>query len=79
MYNADRRSKKFINSVHEFIDVAKKYKYESFFRCSCRICKNEKDYSSTIIIHRHLFENGFMPNYNIWTEHEERGIMLQND
>jgi hypothetical protein len=27
----------------------------------------------------HLLENGFMPNYNVWTEHGERGIMLEND
>jgi hypothetical protein len=42
-------------------------------------CKNEKDYSSTRTIHSHLFQNGFLSNYNIWTEHGERGIMLEND
>jgi hypothetical protein len=26
-----------------------------------------------------LFQNGFISNYNVWTEYEERGIMLEND
>jgi hypothetical protein len=43
------------------------------------ISKNEKDYSSTRTIRSHLFENGFMPNYNIWTERGEIEIMLEND
>jgi hypothetical protein len=81
MYNADQRSMEFINGVHEFIDAAKKHKQDGFFRCPCRICKNEKYgvYLSTRTIHSHLFENGFMPNYNVWTEHGERGMMLEND
>jgi hypothetical protein len=44
-----------------------------------QICRNEKDYSSTRTIHSHLFGNGFLPNYNVWTEHAERRIMLEND
>jgi hypothetical protein len=63
----------------EFIDAAKKYKHDSFYRCPCQICKNEKDYSSTRTIYSHLFKNSFMPNYNVWTEHEEGGIMPEND
>jgi hypothetical protein len=78
MYNANRHSMVF-NSVHEFIDAAKKHKHDGFFRCPCRIYKKEKDNSSTRTIHSHLFENSFMPNYNVWTEHGERGIMLGND
>ena len=78
MYNADRRSMEFINGVHEFIDVAKKHKHGGFFRCPCQLCKNEKDYSSTRTIHSHLFHNSFMPNYNVWTEHGERGIILED-
>ena len=78
MYNADRRSKEFINGVHEFIDVAKKHGHGGFFRYPCQLCKNEKDYSSIGTIHSHLFHNGFMPNYNVWTEHGERGIILED-
>jgi len=60
----------FINGVHEFIDAAKKQKHDGLFCCPSRICKNEKDYSSTRTIHSHLFQNAFIPNYNCWTEHE---------
>jgi hypothetical protein len=79
MYNANWRSMEFINGVHEFIDAAKKHKHGGFFHCRCRMCKIEKDYSLKRTIHGHLFKNDFMPNYNVWTEHRERGIMLEND
>ena len=49
MYYADRHLMEFINSVHEFINAARKHKHDSF-----------------------------IPNYNVWTEHGERGIMLEN-
>ena len=35
MYNANRRSKEFINGVHEFIDVAKKHGHGGFFVKHC--------------------------------------------
>ena len=80
MYNADRRSMEFINGVHEFINAAKKHnKHGAFFHCPCRICNNKKNYSSTRTIHSHLFQNGLMPNHNVWTEHGKRGTMLKND
>ena len=74
----DRRSMKFIDGVHEFIKIAEDHKYCGFVRCPCKNCKNEKDYSSSITIHSHLFSSGFMPNYYVWTNHGERGIMLDN-
>ena len=53
MYMADRRSKEFIDGVHEFIEAAEKHKYGGFVRCPCKFCMNEKDYShqepSTVI------------------------------
>ena len=79
MYMTDRRSMEFIDGVHEFIKVAENYKYGGFVRCPCKNCKNEKDYSSSRIIHSHLFSSGFMPNYYVWTKHGERGIMLDNN
>ena len=33
MYMADRRSKEFIDGVHEFIEAAEKHKYGGFVRC----------------------------------------------
>ena len=79
MYMADRRSKEFIDGVHEFIEAAEKLKYDSFVRCPCKFCKNEKDYSSSRTIQSHLFNSGFMPNYYVWTKHGERVIMLDNN
>ena len=64
VYNTNRHLMKFINGMHEFIDAAKKYKHDRSFRCPSRIYKNEKDCSSTRTINSHLFQNGFMPNYN---------------
>ena len=57
------------------INAAEKHKNDG----PCKFCKNEKDYSSTRTIHIHLFQNGFMPSYNVWTKHGERGIMLDNN
>ena len=79
MYMADRRSKEFIDGVHEFIEAAEKHKYGGFVRCPCKFCKNERGYSSSRTIHSHLFNSGFMPNYYIWTKHGERGIILDNN
>jgi len=75
----NQRSMEFIDGVHEFIKVAKKHKYDGFVHYPCKICKNEKDYSSSRTIHSHLFSSGFMPNYYIWTKHGEKGIMLDNN
>ena len=47
MYMADRRSKEFIDGVHEFIEATEKHKYGGFICCPCKFCKNEKDYSSS--------------------------------
>src|SRR4029078_9200325 len=79
MYMADRRSKEFIDGVHEFIEAAEKHKYGGFVRCPCKFCMNEKDYSSSRTIHSHLFNSSFIPNYYVWTKYGERGIMLDNN
>ena len=79
MYMADRRSKEFMDGVHEFIEAAKNHMYGRFVHCPCKFCRNEKDYSSSRTIHSHLFNSGFMPNYYVWTKHGERWIMLDNN
>ena len=38
-----------------------------------------KDYSNSRTIHYHLFENGFMPGYNCWTKHGERGVIMEDN
>ena len=65
--------------MHEFIEAAEKHKYGGFVRCPCKFCMNAKDYSSSRIIHGHLFNSGFMLNYYVWMKHEEKGIMLDNN
>ena len=79
MYNMNRRSPEFIRGVHEFINVAKANMRNGFMCCPCVLCKNEKDYSCSRILHEHLFTSGFMPNYICWTEYEERGVIMEED
>ena len=81
MYNADRRSKVFIDGLHYFLEVAKANKLENrFVCCPCFQCNNKKDYSkdSWGIIHSHLFRYGFIPNYLVWTNHGERGVVVED-
>ena len=35
-------------------------------------------YSTSKIIHMHLLRRGFMPSYNCWTKHGERGVMMED-
>ncbi|KAK1618023.1 hypothetical protein QYE76_023540 [Lolium multiflorum] len=42
-------------------------------------CKNMTDYSTSKTIHVHLLQNGFMPSYNCWTKHGERGVILEDN
>jgi len=77
MYNADRRSKEFIDGVHYFLRVAKENKQGGFICCPCALCQNLKEYSSSRNIHSHLLKLGFMQNYICWTKHGETGIMME--
>ena len=69
----DRRSPEFINGMHNFLRVAEANEWIGFICCPCSVCKNQKDYSDSKILHGHLFRSGFMPSYNCWTKHGERG------
>ena len=73
MYNADRRSKEFIDGLHYFLSVAEANKQNGFMCCPCVHCNNNKDYSSSRILHSHIFANGFMEKYVCWTKHGEQG------
>ena len=79
MYNADRRSKAFIDGVHDFLSVAEGHKISGLICCLCRDCKNEKGYSSSNTLHVHLLQRGFMPNYICWTKHGKRGVIQEED
>jgi hypothetical protein len=47
--------------------------------CPCVDYENKKKYSSWKILHSHLLRKGFMPSYNCWTKHGERGVMMEDN
>ena len=79
MYNTDRRSLEFMRGVHDFLNVDKANTWNGLMCCPCVLCKNDKDYSCSRILHEHLFMSGFMPNYICWTKHRERGVIIEED
>ena len=52
---------------------------DGFMPCPCAGCKNGRNYSTSRTIHVHMFESGFMPHYNVWTKHGERGVMMEDN
>jgi len=80
MYNADRRSKEYVDGMHSFLEVAKANKNpKGFMCCPCSQCRNEKDHADWRTLHLHLIKNRFMPNYVVWTQHGERGVVMEDD
>ena len=76
----DRRSPEFISGMHHFLHVAEANKWANgFICCPCSAYKNTMDYSSSKTLHIHLIEHGFMPNYNCWTKHGERGVIMEDN
>ena len=76
----DRCHPEFITGMHYFLNVAEANRRSNgFMYCPCSSCKNMKDYSTSKTLHVHLLENGFMPSYNCWTKHGERGIILEDN
>ena len=73
MYNADRRSKEYVDGMHSFLEVAKANKKpKGFMCCPCSQCRNEKYHADWRTLHLHLIKNRFMPNYVVWTQHSVR-------
>src|SRR5215216_6691612 len=78
--NGDRCSPQFVEGVHTFLLAAEANKRaDGFMPCPCVGCKNGHNYSNLRTIHIHLFESGFMPYYNVWTKHGERGVMMEDN
>ena len=78
--SGDRRSPEWINGMHNFLNVAEANKRSNgFMCCPCKECRNERDFSSSKTIHIHLIEHGFMDNYNCWTKHGERGVIMEDN
>ena len=78
MYD-DRRSPQFINGVHSFLRAAEANKRNGFMCCPCPTCENMKSYSDGKTLHSHLLYKGFMPHYNVWTKHGQRGVMMEDN
>ena len=79
MYD-DRCSPQFVEGVHTFLLAAEANKRaDGFMPCPCAGCKNGRNYSTPRTIHVHLFESSFMPHYNVWTKHGERGVMMEDN
>ncbi|KAK1685089.1 hypothetical protein QYE76_045937 [Lolium multiflorum] len=76
----DRCHPEFITGMHYFLNVAEANRRSNgFMYCPCSSCKNMKDYPTSKTLHIHLLENGFMPSYNCWTKHGERGVILEDN
>ena len=79
MYNADRHSNEFIEGLHYFLFVAEANKQNDFMCCPYVHCNNNKDYSSSRILHSHIFANGLMEKYVCWTKHGEQGVTMEDN
>ena len=79
MYKADRRTQKFIDGLHYFLNVDEANQQNGFICCPCMHCQNNKDYSSRRTLHAHIFTHGFMLKYFCWTKHEEKGVMMKDN
>ena len=75
----DRRIDEFTDGLRSFLNVAEANTRNGFMCCPCKLCRNEKDYSSSQTLHVHLLQYGFMHNYNCWTKHGERGVMMEGN
>ena len=75
----DRRSDEYIEGLKSFLQVAMENKRGGFMCCPCVVCQNKKDYSSSDALHTHLLRSGFMPSYNCWTKHGERGVIMEDN
>ncbi|XP_073365533.1 uncharacterized protein [Aegilops tauschii subsp. strangulata] len=74
-----RLSGEFTTGLKDFPVVANANKQQGFIICPCAVCKNQKGYSSSRDVHMHLLRHGFMPSYNCWTKHGERGVRMEED
>ena len=72
------RTSKYIEGLHNFLNVAEANKQNGFMYCPCPVCENE-NYTNSKTLHLHLLEKGFMPHYNVWTKHGERGVIMEDN
>lgn len=73
----DRCSMAWINGLKMFLDTAEANRSaKGFMCCPCKICQNGKKYSKRNTLYSHIFTEGFMSNYYLWTKHGESGIFM---
>jgi hypothetical protein len=75
----DRCTSEYIEGLCNFGDVARANIQNDFMCCPCVDCENKKEYSSWKNLHPHQLRKGFMPSYNYWTKHGERGVMMEDN
>ena len=75
----ERRSSEFIAGLHKFLEVAEANKVDNFMPCPCVDCRNVREYSNSKTIQGHVLQRGFMPSYNCWTKHGERGVIMEDN
>ena len=75
----ERRSSDFLAGLHKFIHEAETNKEYGFMPCPCVDCRNVKEHFSSRTLQGHLLRRGFMPSYNVWTKHGERGVMMEDN
>ena len=54
-------------------------KVDNFMPCPCVDCRNVREYSNSKTIQGHVLRRGFMPSYNCWTKHGERGVRMEDN
>jgi hypothetical protein len=47
--------------------------------CPCKDCMNQRKWQRTESVQMHLITRGFMPNYMIWTMHDEVGVNVPHE
>ena len=75
----NRRTSEYIEGMHNFLALAEANKHDGFMCFPCPICGNTRSYSDSKTLQTHLLCKGFMPHYNIWTKHGERGVMMEDN
>lgn len=73
-HNQSRFTEEFIRGVKHFIEfsvVRKNYMHGEKIRCPCSKCKNHK-FETSVIVEKHLFQHGFVPNYTKWIAQGEQ-------
>ena len=75
----DRCTMVWINGLKSFLDAAEAHKSSKGFMCyPCHLCRNKKEYSNRNTLHVHIYENGLMDNYTLWTKHGEPRVLMQD-